>query len=694
MTNRLLLTACLLGLSTPSWGAISRDGSCSGTTNCTVSTGASANGDLAIFYAYRNASTTAPSLPAGYTNIANSTAGTTNSYRIYCHVASGTGDASGTATNATGIVAVWYTGTAATTTAACATQGVALGVIAAANASAGTAATSVTYAGLTTSSGAGTSWIAGFMGDTVASDNCTPTGMSGIVTANQTTASDTNAAVASWASVSCTVTSATYRSYVLEILAASPACTSCVPTCSNIVDQTEPVDPNNSGAGYTQFYLPHATGVGNTIVAFATFTPGDTVTFTDDKSNTYFLGATRADATNGQNVSMFYASNVAASSHPQLRLTRSASEAFATGFAMECTNVATAAAIDVTTGNNAASNTITAGSATPLVTGDLVVQAYWNDYTLTPVTGITTSNQTNIPWNLMIADRVQNIGGQWGVYASTSALNPTMAQTSGTTGFNSVAIFLKGASAGTAFPTYGAGKSPVITAAKTFWSATSATYDTLPRTEQFPCAATNNSMVVEWLGGTGETLTSVSDSASNTWTQTAAAVCFGGGGGCAHAYYTQNATISPSQTITINGSATTASAKFYCISGGSTTAFFDKNASASGNQASAGNLNAVSITPSTSNGLVLGTISVALTTITGTTGSNQYFTGCFWSLQTGTGGGCDQNNGWTYYQNPNTTAVNFTWTDGAAAAGDWVGWADAFEGPASATSKWLPVIVR
>ena len=106
----------------------------------------------------------------------------------------------------------------------------------------------------------------------------------------------------------------------------------------------------------------------------------------------------------------------------------------------------------------------------------------------------------------------------------------------------------------------------------------------------------------------------------------------------------------------------------------------------------AGNLNALNITPSAgnTNGIIFSQLGVGLGTILGTTGAGQYFTGCYWSAETGSGGGCDQNNGWSYYQNPSTSLVNWTWTGIATANGQWIAWADAFKGPASASGTLTP----
>lgn len=464
-----------------------------------------------------------------------------------------------------------------------------------------------------------------------------------------------------------------------------------VPNCSNVVDQTEPDTSAFSNAGYLQMYLPNLAGSGNVIIVGAVASNGDAITVTDDKNDTYNLGASQL---NNKYVYLFYAANVTAGAR-QVQVHYASDDAYVTGFAFECTNVALSSTMDEAVSNSGSGTTITAGSSGTIgSSGDLVVQTYWNDSVQFGCGSINPGSQSNISWALIQADDSECIGTQWGVYNSTAALNPTMS--SATSGFNSVAIFLKAAAAGTPFSTAGIG----ITCMKTFWiSDNNGSQGQLPRTEQFPCPGSNNSVIVEWIGGGNGALSGVSDGNGNTYSDTGPAVCEPGGG-CSSTYYAQNAKLTNSQNFTLSGSPDNDTAKIYIVRNGSTSHFFDKTVTATGTQSSAGNLNAISITPATPNGLVVSDLGVSSNTITGVVGSGQLFMSCLWSSESAGFGGCDENNGWAYFLNPNTSIVNFTWTanDGIAAQG-WVARADAFEsavatGPAPAPPTKLTATVQ
>jgi hypothetical protein len=105
----LIVLFCMAFCATPSHAAIANAGNCAATaTSCTLS--ATATGDINLFAAYRSSSATAPSLPAGYTNIGTFSQSTT-SFRLYCKVAtSGADTGSGTAANATHVAGVSYSG--------------------------------------------------------------------------------------------------------------------------------------------------------------------------------------------------------------------------------------------------------------------------------------------------------------------------------------------------------------------------------------------------------------------------------------------------------------------------------------------------------------------------------------------------------------------------------------------------------
>lgn len=173
-------------------------------------------GDLIIVTAYRDGSTTAPSLPAGFTNIGNAGANT-NSERTGYKWATGTTEATGSWTNATKVTAAVYR-----------TSQYAAGwtLFPGATVAGGGASTTVNYPALTFKNQDGTSWAYGAAGhrSTDTAVETAPSGMTNRQATNNTTAEaachDTNGAVSSWSStnVSAGGTSSGYRSRVVEIM--------------------------------------------------------------------------------------------------------------------------------------------------------------------------------------------------------------------------------------------------------------------------------------------------------------------------------------------------------------------------------------------------------------------------------------------------------------------------------------------
>jgi hypothetical protein len=197
---------------------IARTGSCAASgTSCTLS--AVNTGDLVLCGAYRNGSTTAPGIPGSNTNIttaATSATGTTGAERLWCRKASsGSDTGSGTSSNATTVACVAYSGTNVNVTADCNTTGIGgFGTN-----QAKTSAT-IDYPALTLNVTDGSSWVAGFAGDSAAS----PT-LSSAFTQQATTSStpgmvvgDSNAGVVSWADSTQSVTSGTWLSGVAEVI--------------------------------------------------------------------------------------------------------------------------------------------------------------------------------------------------------------------------------------------------------------------------------------------------------------------------------------------------------------------------------------------------------------------------------------------------------------------------------------------
>jgi hypothetical protein len=687
----LLIFIALCGAA---FGAITLDGSCtSSTTACTVGTGgmgASANGDLMIAFGERIASTTAPTLPGSNTSIRVSSGGATTSFRVWCHVASGTGDGTGTATNATGgVVAFWLSGTAASTTAACATAGSTIGITTGQEYSA--SGTSITIAGLTTSSGNTSSWIVTFTGTNTSGNACIPAGTTagGTTQAGYVAGGTTNGAVMTWAQTSCTITTSVARSFALEIFAAPPACSSCTPQLVQVADNFDTAQMNSgswtsiaTGQTYSlEFGQP--TQAGNAIelwvmtgVTAIDFTVADNAA---GSGNSYYCY--QEATTNSDNVVVCFAPNASVAS--KITITATATFTFYSIAPLEITNVGL---LDVTpVGNTATSATITSGSFTPATSGDFVCQGAFQDGTVASTT-FTVGSQSNITWAFAAQDRAGQAALQCGVYSSTSALNPTFSQGS-SEAFGSLSIALKPSSAGS-LPT-----GPYITALKHLWLTTSTQsyYTDSPRTEAFACPASSNLAVLSWSSINTDSLTAVTINGSS---MTATGASYSGSSDAAvHEYYLANNTLGPNQTLVMTGSFAGASAIAFCATGTGTWSF---NAT-SGRTTNSGNSTGTGTTlgptisglvPLTSKGIMFVQVAVDNNTMSGVTLSGSQFVSCYWSGEPISIGGCDQNDGWAITPFSSTASQSYTWNvvSSSTAVDGWAAAADEFDLSSSTTA--------
>lgn len=133
------------------YAAIAYTGQCSGTTNCTISSGIAA-GDLIVAFAFRDGNNTAPTIPGSpvWNTISNAAGANSNGAAFVWRVASGTSEASGTFTSATSFVMASFSGANTTD-------------IGGAGDAEGSS-TTVRYPGVTMETGDGTSWIVTCMG--------------------------------------------------------------------------------------------------------------------------------------------------------------------------------------------------------------------------------------------------------------------------------------------------------------------------------------------------------------------------------------------------------------------------------------------------------------------------------------------------------------------------------------------------
>lgn len=206
-------------------------------TNSIASMPSHQAGDLLIIFACRDGNNTAPSLPAGWTNVLNTAGTSTIGARTGYKIAASGAETSGTWTNATSVVCVVYRG-----------ADIEEGPIGGSGVTSSTG-TSVTYPTLTMLEGGGTSWVAGFAGHRSVNTSLEtpPSGMSlredNIDATDEAVSHDTNGGVSSWSNTAVSVggTSSGWISHTVEIVAA--------PTSGAVFKQLLSFQTGQSGFG-------------------------------------------------------------------------------------------------------------------------------------------------------------------------------------------------------------------------------------------------------------------------------------------------------------------------------------------------------------------------------------------------------------------------------------------------------------
>jgi hypothetical protein len=200
--------------------AISLLGSTSTAATSGTIPGTYAAGDMIVVFAFRNTSTTVPTLGSGFTSLATGS-GNTAGARLAFKRATSSSESSGTWTNATSLIILTYSGVAG------------IGKVGGGNPSATGSSgnsTTVTYPTLTLDNASGSSYVVGVGGhrDSGASMVTAPTGMTNITgltsgTTGRTGAHDTNGGVTSWSSQNVAVggSAAGWLSFTLELIASA-----------------------------------------------------------------------------------------------------------------------------------------------------------------------------------------------------------------------------------------------------------------------------------------------------------------------------------------------------------------------------------------------------------------------------------------------------------------------------------------
>lgn len=474
--------------------------------------------------------------------------------------------------------------------------------------------------------------------------------------------------------------------------------------------QTLNTPGGSSASGPTSYNcaLPNPSQAGNAIAVYWT---GDdssgTINVSDDQGNSYSLAASENDTTNDAFANIYLATNIAAGARLVTLTFGSPYHKYNAAVVAEFSNVATSSAVDAASGNFGSSTTITAGNLAPSTSGDLLIHCATNDGAIT-VPAFKAGSQSNITWQRLASDPINGTACQFGVYNSTTALNPTFTQsTSSNASFVSAAVALKAASSGgtdpRSFRVVGI-QDVLVNASVTPICSNGGCSGTNSSTQTVDLAVPSgtNLIYVGWISGGGDDITSITSSPSCTWTSTGAFLQIDPPGDTGvHGYYCASSSLTNGATMTMQFNQTLAASDNVVIwfAAGAATSPFDTDATSTGQQTTGTSaLTTVSITPSTANGLVFVIEGESANYMVGLTGANQYFDASWYGNEayklTDPAAFSSNDNGWGHYYNPSAGAVTFTFStgdpttcSGECAVNYWSARADAFKAGSGGSSS-------
>ena len=360
-----------------------------------------------------------------------------------------------------------------------------------------------------------------------------------------------------------------------------------IPTLIQHVTTSSNYDPSELGNNF-RIHLADPALANNCIILGIRYpdAAGRTVTIADARGNAWVSGPTVSR--NGIRSRIFYVTGVIAGTR-DITVTF---DARVSGFQAEISefyNVAVNFALDGSSGSAASSNpAITAGSLATSVPGDLIYNyVTTNDFGAT-ITGVA----AGAGFTLLSADRLRASAAQYMVQTQAGSINPAMTVSAASGSMNSLAIALKGATAGTA-PSPGIRVTHVYHG---YWLGS-------PAKLQFP--STGNLLVLATSFGTlNSNISSIASTPGNAWTKVTIPPVDGTD---PQMLYAANATTGPSLEFAINASAAFLQFVIYDITGAA-AAPFDGAAKASGNNASNGPILGAPHISSTAPGLIVATL--------------------------------------------------------------------------------------
>jgi hypothetical protein len=692
---------------------VARAGKCSATaTSCTLS--ATATGDLNLFFAFRAGSTTPPTLPSGYTTVSTCTISggcTTNSWLLYCKIASSSGDTgSGTATNATAVAGLSYSGTTVDSTncAPTATQRQ-VGSVA-------TGSTTVSYGAVSPWDNVN-DWVVAFMGDSTSGQTCVPGTLTNESATGDVLAADSNASVSSFSTGTCTVTSSAWESVTMELNGPNPAAAS-TPALKRSWGYTGLTSNQVDTADAIKLYLeqvgPRITTAGDMLVLALKNPVANTATITDSASDTWATALTCSDS--NSKYTLFYAANIAAESSwgspPSITITFGSKVADIQFALFLFYGTATSSPIDgsgicttgITPANNIAPN-ISSGSFTPGTSGDLIINQVFNNGHPAGLPHATTDSVYGSGFTGLYGEIYMGAWAQYQVQSTAAAINPglTVVQATHDT-FASMSIAVKQGSGGTA-----PGNGISIIRSQTVYLLGVTGTTVLP----FSTPPGHLIVAVNDAGTNGTSLTGVTDSQANTYT---AIACTGGCTGIfPQVFYAANAIANNSNHVSLTtsgsgndlialedlaGAATSPLDTAATAANSSTLTGTSSGATSNFGTQSGGGASfsdASSITPSAAGEFIIASMNIGTGPSTGCTGVAGTVNGTYdYNTATFETSGGDQNaitngDGMCHYYDATTATVDFGYSMGNTAAQAWQAIAVAFK---AAPSGSVPAIAH
>ncbi|MGC1089477.1 MAG: immunoglobulin domain-containing protein, partial [Candidatus Acidiferrum sp.] len=404
------------------------------------------------------------------------------------------------------------------------------------------------------------------------------------------------------------------------------------------------------------FQLPNFTTAGNAVVVGFTFNGNPTPSVSDDKGNSYSVQVNYYDSADTQSIGIATAFNVSAGARVISLCFNADPGGYVQPMATEFDNVV---GIDTTSASQGSGTSVSAGSLTPSVSGDLAYQVAFS--LSVNQSSFAAGSQSNISWNLLSADLMDGWAAQFGLYNSSSSLNPTLSMGSSQK-WISAAVLLKtgstgGAPSGMHILRLVHENIPEHTAA----GGTGNPFAN-PTSLQFP---SSGNLLVAMIGGgyLEGTVTSMTDNDGNAWAQ-AGATQIQAGNDAVQCYYAGNANSSGNLALTVHWTATDGdfSIFFYDVAGAAASPL-DTTAGGTGVQSVAGNLTMpFTISPAGAGELLFTEVIWDYNTGSGLAGSGWYFDTNTFSGESQSGPEpIDQNNGWGHYFTTGTSPVSITW---------------------------------